>query len=315
MTQDNANEITLTRDYSAPLISVWDAFTDAAQASQWWGPRGFSITTHAKDLRPGGIWHYTMHGPDGVDYPNKTRYHEVVEHARLVYDHGGNDEQKPMFRVTVVFTAVDGGTRMDMTMRFPSPEALEAARAIIKKAGGESTWDRLAEYLEKQRSGKETFVLNRSFAAPLEQVFEAWTDPKRLAQWSPPVGFSMEFIRADIRPGGGTFSVMTDGKGAAMYGRAAYLIIEKPNRIAYTQQFCDQEERVSRHPLSPTWPATMLTEIQLAAEGPDQTRVTLTWTPYGTVDATELATFVNARGGMTQGWTGSLHKLETYLAR
>jgi uncharacterized protein YndB with AHSA1/START domain len=101
----------------------------------------------------------------------------------------------------------------------------------------------------------------------------------------------------------------------AMHGRAEYLAIEKPNRIVYTQQFCDQAEQVTRHPLSPTWPETMLTEIQLAAEGPEQTRVTITWTPHGTVNATELATFVNARGGMTQGWTGSLDNLETHLAR
>jgi len=53
------------------------------------GPRGFSITTHSKDLRTGGHWNYTMHGPDGTNYPNKTQYLEVKEYAKLVYDHGG----------------------------------------------------------------------------------------------------------------------------------------------------------------------------------------------------------------------------------
>jgi len=313
MAETNANDITLTRDYSAPLKMVWEAFTDAEQAAQWWGPRGFTITTHTKDLRPGGSWHYTMHGPDGVDYPNKTRYLDVVEHARLVYDNGGNDEQKPMFRVTALFSATNAGTRMDMTMHLPSPEAAKATRAFIQKAGGDATWDRLAEYLEKKLSGKEIFVINRSFAAPIDTVFAAWTDPQRLSQWSSPAGFSVAFHRADIRSGGSTFTVMTDGKGQAMHGRADYLAIEKPKRIAYTQQFCDQDERVTRHPLSSTWPETMLTEIQLTAEGPDHTRVTLTWTPPGTVNATELATFVGARTGMTQGWTGSFDKLETYL--
>ena len=49
-----------------------------------------------------------------------------------------------------------------------------------------------------------------------------------------------------------------------MYGRAEYLEIEQPDRIVYTQQFCDEHENISRHPLAPTWPETMLTTVQLA---------------------------------------------------
>ena len=71
---NKSNEIRITRIYDAPLKAVWDAWTDPEQVAQWWGPRGFTITTHSKDLRPGGNWNYTMHGPDGVDYPNKTQY-------------------------------------------------------------------------------------------------------------------------------------------------------------------------------------------------------------------------------------------------
>ncbi len=61
---------------------------------KWWGPRGFTLTTHSKDLRAGGTWRYTMHGPDGVDYPNVTKYLVVEPYKKLVYfDHGGNDER------------------------------------------------------------------------------------------------------------------------------------------------------------------------------------------------------------------------------
>ena len=71
------NEIALTRLYNAPVKAVWDAWIDPAQVAQWWGPRGFSITTKHKHVRPGATWEYTMHGPDGVDYPNIATYHEV----------------------------------------------------------------------------------------------------------------------------------------------------------------------------------------------------------------------------------------------
>ncbi len=61
---------------------------------------------------------------------------------------------------------------------------------------------------------------------------------------------------------------MTNNADVKMYGRAEYLEIKRPDRIVYTQQFCDEQENLSRHPLAPTWPATMLTTVQLTAEGP-----------------------------------------------
>jgi uncharacterized protein YndB with AHSA1/START domain len=310
--KNKSNEIKIIRVFDAPVRAVWDAWTDPEQTAQWWGPRGFTLTTHSKDLRPGGHWHYTMHGPDGTNYPNKTKYFEVEKYAKLVYDHGANDDQPPLFRVTVLFSESGGKTKMDMTMSLATPEAAEETRIFIKKAGGDSTWDKLAEYLEKEASGKEKFVINRSFDAPLELMFKMWADPKHLSQWMPPTGFRMELIRSDIRPGGSNFYFMTNGT-VKMYGRSEYKKIEKPDCIVYTQQFCDEDEKISRHPMSPTWPETMLTTVHLTEEGPDRTRVTITWEPYGNFSREELDTFVKGRSGMTQGWTGSLDKLEQYL--
>lgn len=225
-----SNEFTLTRVYDAPVRRVWDAWTDPEQVAQWWGPRGFTLTTHSKDLRAGGTWHYTMHGPDGVDYPNQTRYLEVDECRRLVYDHGGYDDRAPLFRVTVTFAEVNGKTKMDMTMACPSPEAAQETLAFIKKAGGYTTWDRLAEFLTKESSGEEIFVVNRSFDAPIDLMFDMWTDPKHVAKWLPPTGAEMQFIRPDIRPGGSSFWLMT-GLHGKMYGRADYREIDAAGRI------------------------------------------------------------------------------------
>jgi uncharacterized protein YndB with AHSA1/START domain len=84
-----------------------------------------------------------------------------------------------------------------------------------------------------------------------------------------------------------------------------YLEIEKYSRPVY--------DHGSRHPMVPTWPATMLTTVTLTEEGPDQTRVTVTWEVKGQPTREELETFIKMRGGMTQGWTGSFDKLEAYL--
>jgi uncharacterized protein YndB with AHSA1/START domain len=311
---DNAHEIRIIRIYDAPVATVWDAWTDAKQVAQWWGPRGFTITTTSKELRPGGTWVYTMHGPDGKDWPNFTRYHEVVPHARLKYDHGASDaDAKPMFRVTVDFRDLGGRTELDMRMAFATEEELTQSRAIIKAASGNSTWDRLGEYLEKERSTKDVFLINRTFDAPLETMWEMWTTAEHVARWTPPTGFTMEFQHADLRPGGYSSYAMTNGQ-FTMYGRADYLEFRRPELVRYTQCFLDAQGNISRHPMAPTWPEKMLTTVTLAAEGPTQTRVTVRWEPYGSATAEEIAVFAAARSGMTQGWTGSFDKLEAVLA-
>jgi uncharacterized protein YndB with AHSA1/START domain len=311
--KNNPSEIRITREYDAPVKAVWEAWTEPAQLAQWWGPRGFTITTHSKELRPGGTWRYVMHGPDGVDYPNLALYHEVVPPTRLVYDHGATDNTPPLFKVTVHFSERAGKTRMEMTMTFPSPEAAGEARKFIRKAGGDSTWDRLSEFVQKRVHGKDRFEINRSFEAPIGVVFDMWTDPQHFTRWLPPTGFTMKFLRADIRPGGDGFYAMTDGGSMTMYGRVQYREIERPGRIVYTQQFCDEKGNVSRHPMAPTWPETMLTVVTLSEEGPERTRVTVNWEPIGAVKPEELATFLKERAGMTRGWTGSFDKLEALL--
>lgn len=200
-------------------------------------------------------------------------------------------------------------------MAMPTSEAADETRKIIKKANGYSTWDRLAEHLEKESSGKECFVINRSFDAPRELMFEMWTDPKHFSQWLAPAGFDMQFIRSDIKPGSSSFYFMAGNGGTRIYGRADYLQIRKPDSLVYTQQFCDENEKISRHPMAPTWPATMLTTVELSEEGPDRTRVTVTWEPYGATTPEELDTFIKSRSGMTQGWTGSFDKLDGYLSQ
>ena len=309
------HELHLTRLFDAPVKAVWEAWVDPKQVAQWWGPRGFTITSHSKEVRAGGGWKFAMHGPDGVDYPNAIKYLEVETHKRLVYDHGAQADSPPLFHVTVLFTDRGNQTEMAMAMALPTAEAVAETRKIIKKAGGETTWDRLAEFLIKETTGKEHFVINRTFDAPIDVLYEMWTNPKHVAKWSGPAGAKMEFLRADIRPGGSSLSCMTAPGMGKMFGRAGYLELRKPDRVVYTQQFVDENETVIRHPLAATWPETLLTTVTLTAEGAGHTRVTLTWEVHGPFTTVELQTFVAARAGMTGGWTGSFDNLETYLGR
>ena len=89
--------------------------------AQWWGPNGFTTTTSSFDLRPGGVWRFVMHGPDGRDYQNRITFDEVVPPERLVYRHGGGDDVEPVqFRQTITFEDLGGRTRMTWRGDFPS---------------------------------------------------------------------------------------------------------------------------------------------------------------------------------------------------
>jgi len=311
--RNKSSEISFTREYDAPLQAVWEAWTVPEEVAQWWGPRGFTLTSHSRDLRTGGHWHYTMHGPDGTDYENTTQYLEVVPQQRLVYDHGGHQDRPPLFRVTALFTERNGRTRLDMSMGLASPEAAEEMHGFIKKAGGYSTWDRLAEFLVRRRSGREEFFIAREFEEGIDRIYEMWTDPELLAQWMPPTGATMRFLRSEPRVGGSSFYEMKLGSGEVIHGLVRYVELQKPGRIVYTQQFCDADEQVIRPPFFSDWPLTMLTTVELVAESAERTRVRVRWEPQE-ANAADIAEFARQRGSMTLGWTGSFDKLEAFLA-
>ncbi len=311
----SANDIRITRIYDAPLTLVWDAWTDLAQIAQWWGPRGFTITTHSKDLRAGGSWDYTMHGPDGTDYPNFARYHAVEPRALLVYDHGATSaDATPFFRVTATFRDLDGKTELDIRMTFLSADAAKQAYASIKQHGGNSTWDRLAEFVEKTKSSNEIFVINRSFDAPIATVFDMWTTPAHLAAWLPPAGFTMSFGHAEIRTGGASTFSMTNGD-FTMFARHDYVQVRSPDLLEYTQSFTDEAGNLARQPGSPTWPLTTLITVVFADEVPGATRVTVRFDVHGAATPEEIATFTAERAGMARGWSGSFDALDALLER
>lgn len=309
------NELRLVRAFSAPVQLVWEAFTDENHQAKWWGPRGFTITTKSKSLTPGGQWIYTMHGPDGTDYPNIATYYVVEEYSKLVYDHGATESTPPLFRVTVTFEEFKGRTVMDMTMELETPEAAREIEKFIKQAGGNSTWDRLSEYLEAEQRQKDIFVINRSFEADLETMFDLWTKPEHFCRWMGPTGSSMEFLETDVRVGGINHYKMSIAEGSEMYGLIEYKEIDAPQKLVYMQCFCDENKVLCKPPFSPNWPDRMLTTVLFNDEGDGHIRITLKWEIHGEATDEERRAFHDEKPGMTIGWTGSFDKLEEALSR
>jgi uncharacterized protein YndB with AHSA1/START domain len=138
------------RVFEAPRDLVFEAFTDPKHLAHWWGPDGFTTTTSAFEFRPGGVWRFVMHGPDGRDYENRVTFDEIVRPERLVYHHGGGDDVEPVqFRTTVIFEDL-GGRRTRLIWRGTFPSAEERNR-VIREYGADKgliqTMTRLAEYV------------------------------------------------------------------------------------------------------------------------------------------------------------------------
>jgi uncharacterized protein YndB with AHSA1/START domain len=140
-------QIVLMRMLEASPERVFEVWTTPEHVAAWFGPDGFTLTTDAMDVRPGGEWVFTMHGPDGVDYPNRVVYEVVDAPTLLVFLHGGEPDDPP-FRQTVTFDPFMGGTLL--TMKAVWDRAEDRDRNVERSGaieGGEQTLDRLAAYV------------------------------------------------------------------------------------------------------------------------------------------------------------------------
>lgn len=143
-------EMAITRVFDAPRERVFAAWVDPKAIGQWWGPRGFSTTTHSMEMRAGGVWKYTMHGPDGTDYANEVRYEAVEIPERIIYTTSGGQEEDDdhTHRVIVEFRDSGGKTEVSLRMIFPSAAERDHVVKVYGAVQGlNDTMDRLGEYL------------------------------------------------------------------------------------------------------------------------------------------------------------------------
>jgi uncharacterized protein YndB with AHSA1/START domain len=311
MAESKDRELVFTRMFDAPRELVWKAWTEPQHVSQWWGPRGFTTTIHEMDVRPGGVWRQTMHGPDGIEYPNESVFVEVVKPERVSYTLTGGKEGDPVHQLeqTWTFEAQGDKTKLTLRMLFPSPAALEhVVKTFGAVEGATQTLDRLGEHLPTM-SEKDNYVagdkerevvITRVFDAPRELVFKAWTDPKIMKEWYGPKMFTNTVCELDVRVGGAWRIVMRGPDGAEYPGRGVYREIVKPERLVFTSEATDKDGKVIL--------AGLATVTFFEENG--KTKLTLR------VRATAMVDYAVAYlGGMEAGWSQSLDGLAEELAR
>ncbi len=70
-------EITVKREFAAPLSQIWDAWTKRELLDQWWAPNPWKARTKTLDFKEGGSWIYAMIGPDGEKQWARTDFENI----------------------------------------------------------------------------------------------------------------------------------------------------------------------------------------------------------------------------------------------
>lgn len=154
----------------------------------------------------------------------------------------------------------------------------------------------------------EDLILRRSFEAPREVVFAAWTEPERLVRWWGPRGFTTPFCTVDLRPGGLFRFCMKSPEGREYWGQGLYREVVAPERLVWIDSFTDAEGNV----VQPS-------HYGLSAEHPGETLVTVTFAERdGKTEVTlrhAIPRSMPERSGTEQGWTEMFERLATEVAR
>ncbi len=139
-------EIVVSRMFDAPPELVFSAFTEREHVEKWWVPTGTTI--HEWDPKPGGLWRYSMPGPDGAQLPFRIKFIEISKPTRLVYDYGtdSDDAEEPV-RTQVTFEEHDGKTRVTLHLLFATAAAHAQALQYGAAAGAQMALKSLAEHL------------------------------------------------------------------------------------------------------------------------------------------------------------------------
>src|SRR5229473_7479740 len=154
--------------------------------------------------------------------------------------------------------------------------------------------------MRKTMPADRELVFTRVLSAPRSRVFTAWTDPKQVAQWWGPHGFTNPVCDLDVRPGGAIRIHMRGPDGTVYPMTGVYNEVVEPERLVFTSAALDADG-------NPMF--EVLTTVTFAEQGGKTKQIMRARVINTTAQA---APYI---AGMEQGWTQSLERLAESLAK
>jgi uncharacterized protein YndB with AHSA1/START domain len=132
---------------SATPSEVFAAMNDPGRIARWWGPAGFTNTIYAFEFYPGGRWLLTMHGPDGKDYPNESRFTRIETDKVFEIEHLSGHH----FILSIELLPKGDGTEVSWRQTFDTVEHYQRIAQFVASANQQNL-ERLAEEVRRGKS-------------------------------------------------------------------------------------------------------------------------------------------------------------------
>jgi uncharacterized protein YndB with AHSA1/START domain len=158
----------------------------------------------------------------------------------------------------------------------------------------------------------EPSILARDFNAPMQLVYEAWTQENHLCKWQvPSADILCKYKSADIRPGGTALHKMVMPNGREMWLLTKYLELNPFDTIVFIQYQSNERGEILPPPM-PNWPKEIQASIKLSEEN-GVTHMQFIWQPINPTKE-EAEAWEASRPQHGKGWGGSFELLAGYLA-
>lgn len=145
-------DLVLERVIDVPRELVWKAWTSPEHIPHWFVPKPWSIAKCELDLRPGGMFSFTMRSPEGKEFPNNGCYLEVTPQRRLVFTDtllaGYRPAPNPFFTAILTMEDAGKGTRYIAQAIHGNAETSKKHEEMGFYDGWGKVVDQLVEYIK-----------------------------------------------------------------------------------------------------------------------------------------------------------------------
>lgn len=141
--------IIVSREFNAPLTTVWRAYTESELLELWWAPRPWRAETKTMNFTVGGYWLYAMVSPEGKKHWGKMSYTSIDLHKNFHIEDSFCDEngitniELPISKGSTTFTETTIGTLVEFKLTYNTEKEIETLVEMGFEQGITMTFDQL----------------------------------------------------------------------------------------------------------------------------------------------------------------------------
>lgn len=286
-----AFRLIVRRYFSSSAEVVFDAWLDNRIAGEWLfaTPKGVHRTVEI-DPREGGRFRFIEERDDAtiehhglylvLDRPRRIEYRVARKFI---------EPESDSYLAEVHIVPINGGCHVEFCHVIPDRWAAISDQV---EAGAAKALMALSKVLREEEL---SLVIERTFSAPVQLVWDAWTQREHLARWMCPDGFSASDVFGHVRVGGFWQTTMHSPENTTHICRGQYLVVEEPHTLSFTHAWQNDIGGLGHM-------TTVV--VSLKADG-DKTHMRFEQTGFRSAES---------RDQHEHGWTGAFDNVDDLLA-